>query len=75
MMTTVIVMTVEAVMTMVIVMMGTSVSNSCNTILFLLLLCNYVSFILHLFTSTYRLFVLIGLIFVIAGTGQNAGRR
>jgi uncharacterized membrane protein HdeD (DUF308 family) len=63
-------------MTMVIVMTRTSVSSSCNTILFLLLLlCNYVSFILHRFTSTYRLFVLIGLMFVIAGIGQNVGRR
>jgi hypothetical protein len=36
---------------------------------------DYLCFILHLFKSTYRLFVLIGLIFVILATGQNAGRR
>ena len=51
------------------------ISNSCNNILLLLLPCNYVSFILHLFTSTSRLFVNKGLIFVIAGTRKNAGRK
>ena len=51
------------------------ISNSCNNILLLLLSCNYVSFILHLFTSTSRLFVNKGLIFVIAGTQKNAGRK
>ena len=51
------------------------ISNSCNNILLLLLPCNYVSFILHLFTSTSRLFVNKGLIFVIAGTRKNARRK
>ena len=51
------------------------ISNSCNNILLLLLSCNYVSFILHLFTSTSRLFVNKGLIFVIAGTRKNVGRK
>ena len=30
------------------------ISNSCNTILLLLLICNYVSFIFHLFIRTYK---------------------
>jgi hypothetical protein len=42
-----------------------------NTIFLLLLPCNYVS----LFTTTSHLFMLTVLIFVIAGTRQNAGRR
>jgi hypothetical protein len=45
-------------------------SPPCNTIL-LLLPCNYVS----LFTTTSHLFMLTILIFVIAGTRQNVGRR
>jgi hypothetical protein len=45
-------------------------SPPCNTIL-LLLPCNYVS----LFTTTSHLFMLTILIFVIAGTRQNTGRR
>jgi len=44
------------------------ISNSCNNILLLLLPCNYVSFILHLFTSTSRLFVN-------KGTRKNAGQK
>jgi hypothetical protein len=51
------------------------ISNSCNTVFLLLLLCNYVSFILHIFANTSCLIVLIGLNFVIAGIGQNAGRK
>jgi hypothetical protein len=42
-----------------------------NTIFLLLLPCNYVS----LFTTTSHLFMLTVLIFVIAGTRQNVGRR
>ena len=43
------------------------------------IISNYIFIIiilqLCLFVSTYRLFMLIGLIFVIAGTQQNAGRK